>query len=209
MVADLTLGDILDLRAYERVRDTYRREIIALKQRRRVSLGPIMTLVFECFETVRFQVQEMARVERIATDEGLQAELDVYNRLLPGPSELSATLFIELTTPEDLRRWLPALVGVEGALAVEIDAGNGAGPLRVSSEPESEHAASLTRDTLTPAVHYLRFPFGAAAIAGLSAGSAALVVDHPEYRARTPLGPATVDELRDDLAGRVQRFPLN
>jgi len=208
MAADLTLGDILDLRAYERVREEYRREIIALKQRRRVALGPIMTLVFECFETVRFQVQEMARVERIATDDGLQAELDVYNRLLPGPGELSATVFSELTTPEDLRRWLPALVGVERSIGLEVDGGNGAGPLRVRSEPEAAHAASLTRDVITPAVHYLRFPFTAAESEALGGGQATLVADHPAYAARTPLGPATLEELRDDLAGRVRRIPL-
>jgi len=66
-----------------------------------------MTLVFESINTVRFQVQEMARAERILSDEGIQTELDVYNRLLPAPGELSATMFIELTSDEQLREWLP------------------------------------------------------------------------------------------------------
>ncbi len=79
----LTLADVLDLRAYERVREDYRARIIARKRDRRVALGPVMTLVFECFDTVRFQVQEMARAEKIITDEAIQAELDIYNRLLP------------------------------------------------------------------------------------------------------------------------------
>ena len=76
--------DVLDLRAYERVREDYRARVIARKRNRRVSLGPIMTLVFECVDTVRFQVQEMARVEKIISDEAIQVELDIYNRLLPG-----------------------------------------------------------------------------------------------------------------------------
>ena len=91
---DLTLADVLDLRAYERVRGDYRAKVIALKKNRRVALGPVMTLVFECLDTVRFQVQEMARVEKIISDEGIQTELDIYNRLLPAPGELSATLLI-------------------------------------------------------------------------------------------------------------------
>ena len=80
----LTLADVLDLRAYERVRDDYRARVIARKRNRRVAVGPIMTLVFECLDTVRFQVQEMARAEKIISDEAMQVELDIYNRLLPG-----------------------------------------------------------------------------------------------------------------------------
>ena len=106
-VHGLTLDDVLDQRAYERVRDDYRANVIAMKKNRRVALGPIMTLVFECLDTVRFQVQEMARVEKIISDEAIQTELDIYNRLLPSPGELSATLLIELTTEADLREWLP------------------------------------------------------------------------------------------------------
>ena len=116
----LTLDDILDARAYERVRDEFRRQVMARKRLRRVSVGDITTLVFESVDTVRFQVQEMARVEKIFTDEGIQGELDVYNRLLPSPGELSATLFIELTTDADLRHWLPRLVGVERTVVLEL-----------------------------------------------------------------------------------------
>ena len=114
--AGLTLSDVLDLRAYERVREDYRAKIIARKVDRRVALGPVMTLVFECFDTVRFQVQEMARAEKIISDEAIQVELDIYNRLLPGKGELSATLFIELTSDDALREWLPRLVGIERRL---------------------------------------------------------------------------------------------
>lgn len=198
----LTLDDIADLRAYERVRADYRRRVMEKKRLRRVGLGPIVTAVFECFDTVRYQVQEMARVERIATDEGIQAELDVYNRLLPTAGELSATVFIELTSEEELRRWLPSLVGIERALAVEL---GGEPPLVVRSVPEPTHAESLTREAVTSAVHYLRFPFGEEALTRFAAGApAALAVRHPEYEAEAPLSAPTRAELLADLEGRVE-----
>jgi hypothetical protein len=81
----LLLEDIEDLRTYERGRDSYRRRIIELKRRRRVGVGPFVTFVFENRETVRFQIQEMARAERMMSDEQVQGELDIYNALLPSP----------------------------------------------------------------------------------------------------------------------------
>jgi hypothetical protein len=199
----LTLDDILDLRAYERVREDYRARVIARKRDRRVSLGPIMTLVFECLDTVRFQVQEMARVEKIISDEAIQVELDTYNRLLPEPGELSATLLIELTTDEELREWLPKLVGIEEQ--VGVSAGTGV----VASIPEAEHAAALTRETVTPAVHYLRFHFSEAEVAAFGAADeVALVSTHPAYPARTVLPPPVRAELLDDLLGTTKPLPI-
>jgi len=202
----LTVDDVLDLRAYERVRDDYRRRVMARKRIRRVPLGPIMTLVFECLDTVRFQVQEMARVERIATDEGIQEELDVYNRLLPSEGELSATLFIELTDEGQLRRWLPSLVGVERALEIQLPPGPGRPA--VPSEPEQSHAESLTREAVTPAVHYLRFAFGSDEVDRFAEGTVAVAVRHPAYEARTVLGEPTRQELLADLQGRTVPLPL-
>src|SRR6202453_3017031 len=184
MTEALTVDDILDLRAYERVREEYRAAVIARKRLRRVALGPIMTVVFESVDTVRFQVQEMARVEKILTDEAIQVELDIYNRLLPQVGELSATLFIELTSDGAMREWLPRLVGIERALGVEI--GGPVGIEVVPSVPEKAHAAALVRDTITPAVHYLRFGFTPAQVAAFAGpGEVALVADHPAYQART------------------------
>jgi hypothetical protein len=199
----LTLADVLDLRAYERVRDDYRSRVIARKRDRRIGLGPIMTLVFECFDTVRFQVQEMARVEKIISDEAIQVELDIYNRLLPADRELSATLFIELTSDEALREWLPRLVGIERQVAFEIDGD------RVTSVPEEEHAAGLTREAVTPAVHYLRFGFTDAQVAAFAdASEVALVSTHPAYEARTVLTPAVRAELLGDLRGTTKALPI-
>jgi hypothetical protein len=203
-VPPLTLADVLDLRAYERVREDYRAKIIARKVDRRVPLGPVMTLVFECFDTVRFQVQEMARAEKIISDEAIQVELDVYNRLLPGEGELSATLFIELTSDDALREWLPRLVGIERQLGFSID-----GEV-VASVPEADHAAALTRETVTPAVHYVRFGFTEAQVAAFTGGEqVALVATHPAYEARTALPPAVRRELLGDLNGTTKPLSIS
>ena len=154
----LTLDDIVDQRAYERERDAFRSEVIAVKRLRRVSIGPVVTLTFENRMTMRFQVQEMARAERMSTDDQIQHELDVYNRLLPAPGELSATLFLELTDDAALRHWLPRLVGVERACQLHLGGrDDGSGAAVVPSIPDAEHEANLTRETVTSAVHYVRF----------------------------------------------------
>jgi len=152
----LTLDDIEDMRSYERGRDAYRRRIIDMKRRRRVGVGPIVTLVFENRETMRFQVQEMARAESMTTDAQIQTELDVYNVLIPEPGELSATVFVELTDEEALRTWLPRLVGIERA--IELRFGDGTpGADVVRCVPETGHEQALTRAETTASVHYVRF----------------------------------------------------
>jgi hypothetical protein len=200
--APLTLDDIADQRAYERERDEFRLRVIEAKKLRRVSVGPVVTLVFENRLTVRFQVQEMARAERMVTDEQIQHELDVYNLLLPARGELSATLFIELTSEEDLRSWLPRLVGIERAAQFRL--GPGAEPVVVAAVPEASHESALTREETTSAVHYVRFAFSDDQIAAFAAGPVRLAVDHPHYPDGQPgvlLGEGTRAELLGDLAG--------
>lgn len=201
----LTLDDILDQRAYERERDAFRSEVIAVKRLRRVSVGPVITLTFESRVTMRFQIQEMARAERMSTDAQIQHELDVYNRLLPARGELSATLFLELTDDAALRHWLPRLVGVEQACQLLVGGdGEGRGADVVSSVPEAEHEANLTREAVTSAVHYVRFAFDDRQVDAFRSGPARLVIDHPEYPEGRPgvvLGNATRAELITDLLG--------
>ncbi len=201
----LTLEDLADQRAYERERDGFRSLVIAAKKLRRVSVGPVVTLVFESRLTIRFQVQEMARAEKMVTDQQIQHELDIYNRLLPTRGELSATLFIELTSEEDLRTWLPRLVGIESTCEIRI--GSGDHLTLVRSVPESSHQANLTREETTSAVHYVRFPFTDEQIAAFATGPAALAVNHPAYPGGMPgvgLGDATRGELLVDLRGAGQ-----
>jgi len=190
----LALDDIADARAYEREREAFRAHVIELKKRRRVGVGPIVTLVFENRDTVRFQIQEMARVERILTDEGIQAELDVYNPLVPEPGTLAATLFVELTTKDELQEWLPKLVGIERAVQLRLGDGS-----VVTCEPEAAHEKQLTRDEVTASVHYVFFRLDPAQVDAFAAGDVALEVAHPAYAHSTPLPPATVEELLTDL----------
>ena len=197
----LTLEDIEDLREYERGRDDYRRRIIELKRRRRVAVGPIVSVVFENRETIRSQVQEMARAERMLADEQIQKELDVYNPLIPEPGQLSATLFVELTDAQALRVWLPKLVGIERG--VELRMGDGApassGVDVVHAVPERAHEESLTREEVTASVHYIRFALSPAEVERFATGPVALAVDHPEYRHATTLPDETKQELLADL----------
>lgn len=200
MTRRLTLEDISDQRAYERERDDFRRRVIALKQRRRVAVGPVITLVFENRDTIRFQVQEMARAERMLSDEAIQGELDAYNPLIPEPGQLSATLFVELTDEASLRQWLPRLVGVERAVVLTLEASsNGEGPESVRCIPEEAHEQSLTRDEVTAAVHYIRFELDDRQVERFAAGPVRLGVDHPEYRHATELSAETRGELLNDL----------
>lgn len=198
----LTLDDIADQRAYERGRDGFRREVIAAKKLRRVTVGPVVTLTFESRLTMRFQVQEMARAEKLTTDAQIQHELDVYNRLLPAPGELSATLFLELTTEEQLRTWLPRLVGIERSVVLDI--GEGTRRHTVRSVPEEEHETQLTRPEVTSAVHYIRFPLTPDAVTAFDSGPVRLMIDHvgyPDGRPGVTLADATRAELSGDLAG--------
>ena len=198
MTAKLTLADIADLRAYEREREEFRDRIIQLKRRRRVSLGPILTLVFENRDTIRFQVQEMARAERMLTDEQIQTELDIYNPLIPEPGRLSATLFVELTSEEQLREWLPKLVGIERLLELWL---GGDGGEAVRCVPEESHNEQLTRDEMTASVHYIRFELTPGEVEKFGAGPVTLASVHPAYAEQTPLADQTHAELLADLRG--------
>jgi hypothetical protein len=197
--AKLTLDDIADLRAYERERDDFRAHVRALKERRRVHLGTIVTVMFENRDTMRFQIQEMARVEKLITDEAIQGELDTYNPVIPEPGQLSATLFLELTTDAQLREWLPKLVGIEGSLVLRI--GDGDDVVEVRSITEEGHAAQLTRDEITASVHYVRWELDPEQVERFATGPVRLAVDHPAYREETELLPSTQEELLADLRG--------
>ncbi len=176
--------------------------MIRVKKLRRISVGPVISLTFENRLTMRFQVQEMARAEKLTTDRQIQHELDVYNRLVPTPGELSATLFVELTSEEEMRSWLPRLVGVERACQVRIGTGPDADV--VASIPEEEHDTNLTRAEVTAAVHYVRFRFTDEEIRAFTTNPVALAVNLPAYAEGMPgtvLAEATCAELARDLRG--------
>jgi hypothetical protein len=193
----LTLDDIADARAYERERAELQDRIVALKKIRRVSVGPFVTLVFENRDTIRYQVQEMARVERLHTDEAILQELDTYNPLIPEPGTLSATLFIELTSKDELMEWLPKLVGIERS--VELRIGPGADAETVTDEVDEAHAQQLTRDEITASVHYIRFRLTPEQVERFASSPVEVAVFHPSYHHTTPLSEETKAELLADL----------
>jgi hypothetical protein len=193
----LTLDDITDLRAYEREREEFRARVIELKARRRVHVGPFVTFVFENRDTIRFQIQEMARVEKIISDEGIEAELRAYNPLIPEPGHLSTTMFIELTTDAELREWLPKLVGIERAIELQV----GPDADRVPCVPDPSHAAQLTREEITASVHYVGFALSPDQIERFAQGPVVLAVTHPDYQHHVELAEGTRAELLADLRG--------
>jgi hypothetical protein len=195
----LTLGDIDDTRAYERTRDVFRGEMIELRRRRRVGVGTIVSLAFENRDTIKFQIQEMVRAEKINTDQGVQDELNTYNPLIPEAGQLCATLFIELTSDDAMREWLPKLVGIERSVVIRLPNGD---QVRCAVDPA--HAAQLTREHVTAAVHYINFEFSPEQIAAFGDGTV-LAIDHPQYREQTELSAATIGELAADLGnGRAR-----
>ncbi|MEA3055567.1 MAG: hypothetical protein QOD30_999, partial [Actinomycetota bacterium] len=179
-------------RAYERERDEFRRSIISTKKKRRIGVGPFLTFLFESRDTIRFQIQEMARAERMLSDEAIQTELDIYNPLIPEPGRLSATLFIELTSKAELEEWLPKLVGVERAVRLHI------GDDVVAASPETAHEEQLTRDDVTASVHYVWFDLTPAQVEALTTAPVTLAIEHPEYQHATTLLEDTVRELAAD-----------
>lgn len=191
----LTLADVADVRAYERDREMVRAAVIGLKAVRRVRVAPMLSVVFENRETVLFQVQEMARAERITSDAGIQAELDAYESLVPGPGEWKATLFLELRGPQEAAHWLPRLVGIEHSLVIQLTDGT-----RVRARPVPSHARQLSRHDVTSAVHFVEWSLTDREIAAFGPGSV-LLCDHPELVADVPLAPETCAELAMDLSG--------
>jgi hypothetical protein len=184
----LAKADLLSYEAYERSRDTFRQRIIELKQRRRLSVGDKVTLVFENRDTIQFQIQEMIRVERIVDPDKVQGELDVYNALLPGDGELSATLFIEITDSDQIERDLDAFQGVDRGQTVAILAG----PVAVYGQFESGHS----REDKISAVHFVKFCPSPEWIREVAREDAdvSIRIDHPAYRREAMVS----DEMRQE-----------
>jgi hypothetical protein len=184
-------GEVLEIAAYEEVREHFRRRIIAEKRVRRVPLGANMSVLFENHDTVLFQIQEMLRTERISAEAAVLHEIETYNELVPGPGELSATIFIEYAEKLERDRMLIELAGVDDDFYVEV-AGQ---RVACRSDPRS------VRDDRTLAVHYVKFPLGEALARALVGGARPVVVgvNHPRYSARSELSEESVRSIAADL----------
>ena len=189
---------LLSLEAYARERNAFRAKVIEHKKRRTVHLGAHLTLQFEDELTIRYQVQEMLRIERIFEEDGIQHELDAYNPLVPDGSNWKATMLIEYPDADERRRMLAALKGIEREVWVQVD---GHPSLRAIADEDLERE----NEDKTSSVHFLRFELDAAMREALRRGAGVKVgVDHPHYRAAVELTPeqrsALVNDLVNDLA---------
>ena len=192
----LTAGDIIPIADYERLRQAFRARIIDVKQRRRISVGPLITLVFENRDTLLFQIQEMIRVEQIVDPAKVREELDVYNALLPAAGELSATLLIEITDEARMKEWLDAFMGLDRGKTVAITAGG--------EQAFAEFEGGHSHDTKISAVHFVRFAIPAplrAALADLRV-PVTLSVQHGDYREAAPVSGSMREEWLKDLSDR-------
>jgi hypothetical protein len=191
----ITAESLMSLEQYSKARKEFRAKVLAHKKHRTIPLGNHVTLVFEDELTMRYQVQEMLRVERIFEEEGIQDELEAYNPMVPDGSNWKATMLIEYPDIQERKVALARMIGVEDRVWVRI--GNHQKVYAVADEDLDRE-----NDEKTSAVHFLRFELDAAMKQGLKSGQElALGVDHPAYSAvRDPAPAETRLSLLNDLA---------
>ena len=185
---------LLSLEAYAKQRKEFRAKVMEHKKRRTVHLGGNLTLQFEDELTVRYQVQEMLRIERIFEEEGIQHELDAYNPLVPDGGNWKATMMIEYPEPDERRRMLAALKGIERRVWVRV---GDLEPVYAIADEDLERE----NEEKTSSVHFLRFELDTAVRERVRDGVPIRVgVDHPQYRAAVELEPEVCAALASDLA---------
>jgi len=171
----ITRASLLTLEAYARTRPDFRARVIAHKKPRTVQLGEHLTLLFEDELTIRYQIQEMLRIEKTFEDAGIQDELDVYNPLVPDGENWKATMLVEYEDVEERRRALARLKGIEDRVWVQIE-GHPRAYAIADEDLEREN------EEKTSSVHFVRFQLTSAMIAALKGGAALSIgVDHPQY----------------------------
>ena len=187
-------ASLMTLETYARERPQFRAKVIAHKKDRTVHLGEHVTLVFEDELTIRYQVQEMLRIERIFEEEGIQEELAAYNPLVPDGRNLKATMMIEYPDPDERSRQLSELIGIEDRVSIQVDACE-----RVWAVADED--LERENEEKTSAVHFLRFELDEAMVQALKKGAGlAIGVDHPRYTVEVEAPPAVREALVKDLA---------
>lgn len=190
----LRADDLMSLETYARQRDTFRARIIEHKKNRRLALGEHAALYFEDALTVQYQIQEMLRIERIFEPEGIQAELDVYNPLIPDGSNWKATFMLEYADVDQRRAALAELIGIERALWMQVEGSERVRPIA------NEDLERETEDK-TAAVHFVRFELSLDQVTALKSGATLSAgVDHPNYETRIVVPNEVRAALLQDLA---------
>ncbi len=183
----------MPLEAYDRVRVERRAAIISLRDRRRVEIGPWVSVVFENREAVLYQIQEMLRIERISDPVAIDHEIETYEELLPAAGELSGTLFLEISDEAQRRAALPVLLGFEQKLSLK------AGGQAVLAQDKRPIDPSIARPQ-SACVYYMRFTIPEPLNAALKSGAETwLEVNHPQYAHAAKLRPELVRELAGEL----------
>ena len=191
----ITRDSLMTLEAYARARNDFRARVMAHKKNRTVHLGNNLTLIFEDELTMRYQVQEMLRAEKIFEEEGIQDELESYNPLIPDGSNWKATMMVEYPDVEERRKMLGQLIGIEDRVWVQV-----AGFAKVS--PIADEDLERQTEEKTSSVHFLRFELSREMCRALKSGAAlAMGVDHPAYQISINALPAEIrNSLVQDLA---------
>ncbi|MBK7023487.1 MAG: DUF3501 family protein [Sulfuritalea sp.] len=182
----ITRDSLMTLEAYAKARSAMRDEVMAQKKLRRIALGEHILLIFENELLIRYQIQEMLRVEKIFEEDGIQHELESYVPLVPTGSNFKVTMQIEYADEPERRRMLGLLKGVEDRVWVRVD---GFDPVFAIADEDLERE----NEEKTSAVHFLRFELSPSMVAAAKGGAALSVgVDHPEYTANTGALPEAV-----------------
>lgn len=186
---------LMTLEAYAKARKAFRAKVIEHKKRRTVHLGEHVTLLFEDELTVRYQVQEMLRIERIFEEEGIEDELQAYNPLIPDGANLKATMLIEYEDVDERARMLGKLKGIEGKIWLRVAEH---APVYAVADEDLERE----NDEKTASVHFLRFEFTEGMIQTLKGGAdVGAGCDHPQYRVKlAEISPITRQALIADFA---------
>lgn len=189
----ITIESLMTLEAYAKFRKAHQSEIIAHRRLRSVALGEHVTLQFEDEKTIRYQIQEMLRIEKIFEEEGIQGEIDAYAPLVPDGTNWKATMLIEYPDPHERKRELARLIGIEDRLFVEVE-GHARAYAIADEDLEREN------DEKTSSVHFVRFEFTPAARQAVRAGAAVkLGCDHTNYPAHVTIAPEALASLAGDL----------
>ena len=189
----IVLADLMNILEYEKVRNEYRSELMDYKKNRRISLGPNITITFENRKTMKFQIQEMIRAERMVHDRQIQEEIDVYNSLLPLENGLSATLFIEITDKTKIRPVLNQFIGLTNGETIFFEIGD----QKVLAEFETGREES---DKIS-SVHYIQFNFDPKLQTDFIGHSknVKLVIDYNDYAYEALLNSEMRQSLSEDL----------
>jgi hypothetical protein len=189
----ITLDSLMSLEAYTKYRKANKPAIIAHRKLRSVTLGEHINLQFESEITIRYQIQEMLRIEKVFEEEGILQEIEAYAPLMPDGSNWKATMMIEYTDVNERKRELARLIGVEDHMFVEVE-----GQPRVYAIADED--MDRENDEKTSAVHFVRFELTPAMCAAVKAGAAVkLGCDHTNYPAHMTIAAETLASLAGDL----------